>query len=107
MSCQFAERCVHGVLFFSEPVVLQAHGEEAVLEEFPNSVIVRPTAMFGNYDSFTVPMKKWLRTTNFPFSGTSLFLMEGSEYVETQPVWVCQPVYWRRQCEAAVYPAKF
>uniref|UniRef100_A0A7S4CL27 NAD(P)-binding domain-containing protein n=1 Tax=Eutreptiella gymnastica TaxID=73025 RepID=A0A7S4CL27_9EUGL len=66
----------------------KAHGEEAVLEEFPNSVIVRPTAMFGNYDSFTVPMKKWLRTTNFPFSGTSLFLMEGSEYVETQPVWV-------------------
>jgi len=66
----------------------KALGEEAVREEFPNSVIIRPADIFGDQDNFTTKMVSLVKSTNWPIYSNSTFLLEGSEYVECQPVWV-------------------
>lgn len=66
----------------------KAMGEEAVMAEFPNSIIIRPADMFGDRDNFTYLMTSLLKASNWPVASNSTYLLEGNEYVECQPVWV-------------------
>jgi uncharacterized protein YbjT (DUF2867 family) len=63
-------------------------GETAVLEEFPNAIIVRPTDMFGPDDNFTNYMRSYWGAYELPLLGQYFHLLKGKEYVESQPVWV-------------------
>uniref|UniRef100_UPI002FE4FB0A NDUFA9 n=1 Tax=Euglena gracilis TaxID=3039 RepID=UPI002FE4FB0A len=66
----------------------KALGEEAVLDEFPNGIIIRPADIFGDRDNFTTLMVNLLKGSNWPIMSTNTYLLEGNEYVECQPVWV-------------------
>lgn len=66
----------------------KGHGEQAVLEEFPNSIIIRPADLFGDRDNFTTMMVSLAKSTNWPFFSNNTYLLKGNEYVECQPVWV-------------------
>lgn len=63
-------------------------GEKAVMEEFPNSIIIRPTDMFGRKDRFTSYMAGNMTFANWPTPDRTSFLLKGKEYVQSQPVWV-------------------
>lgn len=43
----------------------------------------------GFAPNFTTKMVSLVKSTNWPIYSNSTFLLEGSEYVECQPVWVC------------------
>lgn len=61
----------------------QALGEEAVLDEFPNGIIIRPADIFGDRDNFTTLMVNLLKGSNWPIMSNQASVEDGPTMTRT------------------------